>query len=141
MKKGQIPEYKAYLKAYHEKANQLAKKGYTMYDTVLSYDEYRTMYTALRNTRLQEIAEGRRVKATNIMRDLVNKQAYQFSMKQAKAQHVAAKELGYKSTLQNLMVGDQNLSDLLKQQADVYKAAGYNSKEIALIISQEYFGS
>lgn len=141
MKKGQIPEYSAYLKAYDAKALQLAKRGYTMYDTRLSYEEYKVTYTALRNTRLQEIAAGKRVKATNIMRDLINKQAYQFSRKQAIAQHVAAKELGYKTTLQNLMVGDTKLSDLIKAQADVYKKAGYSSSEIALIISQEYFGS
>lgn len=136
-----IPDYSSYIKAYNKKAAQLAKKGYSMYDTMLSYDEYRTMYTALKNTRMQEIAEGKRVKATNIMRDLVNKQAYQFTRRQAIAQHRAASELGYRATLQRLMVGDANLSDLIRQQADVYKSEGYSSKEVALIISQEYFGS
>lgn len=141
MKKGQIPEYKEYLKAYSKKANSLAARGYSMYDTQLSYDEYKTTYTALRNMRFEEVKSGKRSKVTNVMRDLVNKQAYQFSKKQALAQHVAAKELGYKTTLQNLMVGDTKLSDLIKAQADVYKAAGFNSSEISLIISQEYFGS
>lgn len=136
MKKGQIPEYSAYLKAYNNKAMQLAKRGYSMYDSAFSYEEYQVTYVALRNTKIQETG-----KATNIMRDLVNKQAYQFTYKQAKAQHQAAKELGYKTSLQNLMVGDKNFAQLIKDQADVYKEAGYSSKEISLIISQEYFGS
>lgn len=141
MKKGQIPKYTDYLKAYNKKANQLAKRGYSMYDSQLSYDEYHTVYTALRNTRLDEVARGERSKVTNVMRDLVNKQAYQFTKKQAMAQHKAAEELGIKSTLQGLMVGNENLSKIIKEQSDLLKSTGLSNKEVQLIISQEYFGS
>lgn len=136
-----IPEYKTYVNAYYKKAKQLAKRGYSMYDTLMSYSEYQVTYTALRNTRAEVVMAGERKANTNIMRDLINRQAYQFTRKQAIAQHTAAKQLGIKATIQNLMVGNEQLGNIIRDQRKLLLESGLTNKETELIISQEYFGS
>lgn len=143
MAKGrQMPDYTKYVKAYNNKKAALAKKGYTMYDSQMySPAEYRTIYQATLNTQKKQVAEGKRGRTGMVIRDMVNDQAYQFTREQARAQQKAAKQLGVKANLQDIMTGSTQLGDLLKDEEKVLRDAGLSEKEIRLTISQEYFGS
>lgn len=136
-----IPSYDTYVKNYISKANQLAKHGYSMYSDMYSANEYYTQYISLRNDQVEQVMKGKRKRAANVMRDLINDQAYKFSKKQAEKQLEVAKQFGYKTTVNKLMVGDPGLKTIIDQQANLLKEQGYSNKEIHLIISQEYFGS
>lgn len=136
-----IPSYDTYVKNYMSKANQLAKHGYSMYSEMYSANEYYTQYISLRNDQVKQVMQGKRKRAANVMRDLINDQAYQFSKKQAEKQMEVAKQFGYKTTVNKLMVGDPGLKTIIDQQVNLLKEQGYSNKEIHLIISQEYFGS
>lgn len=142
LRKG-IPSYDEYLQKYREKGFQLMAKGYSMYDQVMSKSEYEANYMALYNDHMAEKAEGKRkqVKRLDVLRDLVNDQAYQFTKKQALNQFRAAKKLGYKTNLFRLMVGDKELGNLIRERADVLESEGIDKKTIRLIISEEYYGS
>lgn len=130
-----------YVSEYKKKANQLAKRGYQMYDDLMDVTEYTSTYLALRTDQKQEVALGMRKKAGNILRDLINDQAYKFTKKQAERQLLAAKQFGYRTNIQKLMAGDSELGKIIDEQKQLLKENGYSNKEIALIISQEYFGS
>lgn len=136
-----IPSYSKYVEAYAAKANQLAKRGYQMYDQMMDASEYIANYQALRNDQLRDIQLGKRKTAGNILRDLVNDQAYQFSKKQAMRQLEVAKQFGYKTNVQKLMAGDAGLGDILEAQKDLLRKQGLSNREVNLIMSQEYFGS
>lgn len=136
-----MPSYQKYVDAYMAKSNQLAKQGYSMYDQMYSAEEYVTNYLGLRADQAVDVALGKRKRTGNILRDLVNDQAYQFTKRQALKQLEAAKQLGHRTTIQQLMAGDKVLGDILKAQRDILKQQGYSNKEVNLIISQEYFGS
>lgn len=137
-----MPSYETYVRAYREKQNQLARRGYRMYDELMSASEYATQYTALRNDQLKDVAAGRRKRAGNVLRDLVNDQAYQFTKKQAMKQLEVAKQFGHKTNIQRLMSGtDTEFTRILQEQRQLLKEEGYSNQEINLIMSQEYFGS
>lgn len=136
-----IPSYETYVKAYTAKQAQLAKKGHSMHDTQFSYDEYVEQYQALRNTQLAQIAEGKRTTAKNILRDLVNDQAYAVSRKQALNLKKAGEQFGMKRKLADIMSDPNAITGVIKEQRRLLIESGLSSKEAALIISQEYFGS
>lgn len=136
-----IPSYESYVKAYTAKANQLAKKGYSMYDTMFSAGEYVEQYVSLKNTQVEMIKKGQRKTAGNILRDLVNDQAYAVTRKQALKLRKAGAEFGLKFKLNKIMNDPSEISELLRQQRQLLIDQGLSSKEASLIISQEYFGS
>lgn len=136
-----IPSYETYVKAYEKKKTQLAKKGYSMYDEMLSASEYQISYTALRNDQLEQVAAGKRKGASNILRDLVNDQAYKLTRQQALNMRKAARRAGMEYTLADLQTGTINFSSILDEKRWNLIAKGYSKGEAALLISQEYFGS
>lgn len=140
-KKYEIPSYESYVASYQKKQNQLAKRGYEMYDILYSKAEYEVMYKAYRSERLEQVDRGERKAATNVMRDLVNDQAYRFSKAQAIKQVEAAKVLGSKISILKAMHGDTRLGEILKAQKEMYLEQGMSTGEANLLISQIYFGS
>lgn len=136
-----IPSYSTYVAAYTAKANQLAKKGYSMYDTMFSAGEYIEQYTSLKNTQVEMIRQGKRKTAGNILRDLVNDQAYAVTRRQAIHLRKAGEEFGVKMKLAEIMSDPSKISNIIGDQRRLLIAQGYTSKEASLIISQEYFGS
>ena len=136
-----IPSYETYVKAYYDKQQQLAKKGYSMYDTLFSVEEYQANYQALRNTQLEQKTAGKRKTVKNVLRDLVNDQAYAVTRQQALHLRKAGKQFGLNLKLAEIMSDPSQLNQILKEQRELLKQEGYSSKEISLIISQEYFGS
>lgn len=137
-----IPSYQKYLEEFYKKKQQLAKKGLSMYDaTPLTTEELIDTYTALRNDRLEEVRLGKRKATSNLLRDLVNEQAYSTSRRQAINLMKAARTAGIKTSVQELMVDDYKVQSVLREMNDRLKEEGLTSSEIALLIGQEFFGS
>lgn len=136
-----IPSYETYIKAYTAKQAQLAKKGYSMYDTAFSASEYVEQYTALKNKQLAQVAAGQRKGAANILRDLVNDQAYATTRGQALSLKKAGEQLGVKMKLSDIMTDPSKISNIISEQRRLLIESGLSSKEASLVISQEYFGS
>lgn len=142
MPKGRkMPEYDVYVRAYQKKENQLAKKGFTMTDTLYSKSDYEWMYKNTLAQQKKEVKLGERKRTGMIIRDMVNDQAYEISGKQAKALQRAGKELGLKGSLQDYMKKKASLQEFIDDEAGKLYAEGKTSKEVSLLIGQKYFGS
>lgn len=137
--------YNIYRQRYMEKQDELDRRyGLEMYDNMLSKAEYKTLYESIRN---EKIAEGRAL--GNINRDIIDKQAYEYSFKQARA---------YAKALSDKLRTDRPLSPyevrrgkyegelegLYKNIKRAYhdaKRRGMNPEEAKKHISKRYFGS
>lgn len=94
------------------------------------YDKnmFKTMYTALENTREEEIRQGKR-KVANIQQDLVRKQReYDYSLKQAK---------NIQEALLRQKIGNEKLEELTKKEKQLlYKKEGWQVQNIRLSKSE-----
>lgn len=135
------PSYAEYVYQYKNKQAQLAKKGYTMADTMYTKADYEWMYQNVLNKQKTEVKLGERTRTGPILRDLINDQAYQLTKKQAVAAQKAAKSKGLKGTLQDFMMDKSGLQQLIKDDAKMLYKQGKSSKEVAIYIGQTYYGS
>lgn len=136
--------YNIYRQKYMEKQDELDRRyGLEMYDNMLSKAEYKTLYESIKN---EKIAEGRAL--GNINRDIIDKQAYEYSFKQARAYAKAlGKELGGESVSPyKVRQGDyegelEGLYGSIKETYHDAKRRGMSTAEAKKYISQTYFGS
>ena len=137
--------YNIYRQRYMEKQDELDRRyGLEMYDNMLSKAEYNTLYNAIKN---EKIAEGRNL--GNINRDIIERQAYEYSFKQARAYAKAlGKELGTDKPLSPYEVRrgkyESELGGLYENIKEAYHDTirrGINTQEAKKYISQTYFGS
>ena len=142
MPKGRkIPDYNTYIQAYLKKETQLAKRGFSMTDTMYSKSDYEWMYKNTLAKQKQEVKMGDRKRTGMIIRDMVNDQAYELTGKQAKALQKAGKAMGLKGSLQDYMMKKADLQELIDADAANYYMQGKTSKEVAILIGQKYYGS
>lgn len=136
--------YNIYRQRYMEKQDELDRRyGLEMYDNMLSKAEYNTLYNSIKN---EKIAEGRNL--GNINRDIIDRQAYEYSFKQARAYAKAlGKELGIDSlSPYEVRRGkyESKLEGLYENIKEAYhdaKRRGMSMQEAKRYISQTYFGS
>lgn len=133
--------YESYLTSYYKQTEKLKRKGRTMYDDrPYSRTEFETMYRATRNDLIEEVKEGKRKTVGNVTQNIVRKQAYEFTDKQAKAMSTAAELTGQKLTYTQIRTGEFDWEQIKQARKDLL-SAGIKKKEVALIIAQTYFGS
>lgn len=136
--------YNIYRQKYMEKQDELDRRyGLEMYDNMLSKAEYKTLYESIRN---EKINEGRA--PGNINRNIIERQAYEYSFKQARAY---AKALGKELDQDSLSPYEVRrgkyegeLEGLYKNIKETYhdsKRRGMSTQEAKKYITQTYFGS
>lgn len=136
--------YNIYRQRYMEKQDELDRRyGLEMYDNMLSKAEYITLYNSIKN---EKVAEGRNL--GNINRDIIERQAYEYSFKQSR---VYAELLGEKLKLEKVSPYEVRrgkyegkLEGLFKNINKAYhdaKRRGMSPQEAKKYISQTYFGS
>lgn len=136
--------YNIYRQRYMEKQDELDRRyGLEMYDNMLSKAEYNTLYNSIKN---EKIAEGRNL--GNINRDIIERQAYEYSFKQARAY---AKALGEELGIDSLSPYEvrrgkyeselEGLYENIKEAYHDAKRRGMSTQEAKRYISQTYFGS
>ena len=136
--------YNIYRQRYMEKQDELDRRyGLEMYDNMLSKAEYNTLYNSIKN---EKIAEGRNL--GNINRDIIDRQAYEYSFKQARAYAKAlGEELGidslspYEVRRGKYESGLEGLYENIKEAYHDAKRRGMSMQEAKRYISQTYFGS
>lgn len=77
--------YKKYTLLYEEREAMLNSHGYQMYDKILSWNQYKSAYEDMKNTREKEIEWGLRKSIGSINKAIVSDQAYELSEKQGYA--------------------------------------------------------
>lgn len=158
---GRKLSYASYEKQYNANKAELAQEGLEMYQRKLSKSELETQFLRMKNEREKEIAEGKRKTLGNIMRDLVEKQTYELSFKQAKALLRASDKTGhgdefgdnYYERISRIRQGQwlgvaqydkrRELEDLRDLEEDESKRMTDEeiNREIYKYISTEFFGS
>lgn len=140
-----MPTYQQYVYQYQNKKAQLERKGYTMTDKMYSKSDYEWMYRSAFKKQKQEVLLGKRKTVNNVLRDMINDQAYAYSRKQALSFKKAAEDLGQeKQALMEYMMyskASTNITDLIEEEAKKLYKMGKTSKEVALFIGQTFFGS
>lgn len=132
--------YNSYVAAYNKKKTQLAKKGLTMYDTMLTKTEFEYKYAAVRADLKELTKAGKRKVIGNVTQYIVSEQTYELSQSQGKKLVEVSKKFGEKLTLQQARAGYFNW-DMIKYFRSEAKKLGLSNAEIQLVISQEFFGS
>lgn len=163
MKKGRKLDYYKYIHKYYEKQEQMKARGLKMNDKMYSKQEFEAMHKALSNDRRKEIKEGKRKTQGDVTRDLINRQAYAITLKQAKVRKKALQNM-YENRLQTATKAEiSSLKKILKNlnlfeiraNLKAYETdwavvsnrrqqlldSGMNSTDASVIISQEFFGS
>lgn len=74
--------YKAYVKLYQSRERMLESKGYSMYDEMLTFTEYKTAAPEMRQTLKEKVKRGERKSVGSVNRSLVSEQAYELSEEQ-----------------------------------------------------------
>lgn len=144
--------YDIYRRKYIEAQDKLAQAhGQDMYDNMLSKRQFENLYNAYKNERAKE---GK--KPGNITRDIVTRQTYQYSQKQARVFSKRLKEkLGDKKIKQSDVRAGKYDSDLSMLWDDIKefrerkreelrkqgKSESEINKELKKLVSQEFFGS
>lgn len=136
--------YNLYRQRYMEKQDELDRRyGLEMYDNMLSKAEYNTLYNSIKN---EKVAEGRNL--GNINRDIIERQAYEYSFKQARAYAKALKEELCTDSLSPYEVRRgkyeselEGLYENIKESYHDIKRRGMSTQEAKKYISQTYFGS
>ena len=169
-KRGRVSKHEGYLKyvdQYTEKQRKLAKEGIMINSPMLTEVQFKETYGNEYNDRKKAIKRGERKTTGNIIRDLVDEQAYKVSMKQAKAQREAyiiqekrdlaaasgldpdtedglkyMEKLNVKVTLKDIRTGIKgvNWSEITTDQHEM-RDAGIDWETINEYIAQTYFGS
>ena len=77
--------YKRYTKLYESKADFLGKKGFSMHDSkgAYTYTQYKTAVMKMRNTLKERVENGQIKRIPDVLKALVNDQAYKLSEEQA----------------------------------------------------------
>ena len=136
--------YDSYSKQYDTKQAQLAKKGFKMNQRKLSQAEFEAQYARMSNQRKTEVSKGQRKKTGNITRDLVDKQAFELTQKQAKALLEGHKKMDkpLNKTLQELRTGNYLKEEYELKKTELEELEIENiEEELAKYISTEFFGS
>lgn len=144
--------YDIYRRKYIEAQDKLAKThGKDMWDNMLSKQQFENMYNAYKNERAKE---GK--KPGNITRDIITRQTYEYSQKQARVFAKRLKErLGSKGVKQSdVRAGKYNsglatlwddIEEFRKKKREELeqqgKKKGEINKELEKLVSQEFFGS
>lgn len=132
--------YESYKKAYIKKQAALEKKGLQMYDVMYTKEEFETVYSSTRRELKQLVSEGKRKVIGNVTQTMITEQSYQYSKAQGTALKKYAEATGQDLSVSQIRAGQIDWSMLREKQAEL-KAAGLTSKEIDIVVSQEYFGS
>ena len=141
--RGRPIDYRAYQKAYTALKKEMAKNGYTMYQRRLTALEYRTLYKAYKNTRKNEISQGKRKTLGNISRDILKSQQYEYSSKQAKVFQTAIKtQTGKTPSIKDIRAKkvqvDWNAISLREKEL---RDQGWGWSRVHIQIAEEFFGS
>ena len=161
-----VKRYNAYKKAHKARVLALRNKGLEPYYNAstgedgsipLTYREYIEIYAEERNDRLKEIEKGDRKSLGNINSKIISDQVYELSEKQAYAIFDYMKTLSdeerkslnfnYKNintAIMKIREGgfvreDLGLWDLIKLRRKELFAQGYKKKDVANIVSNEFF--
>lgn len=84
-KAGRKRSYKSYIDQYNAKKRQLEANGVQMNQRLLTEKEFDSAYNRVLLRRKQDVASGKRKTTGNITREIVDKQAFALSAKQAEA--------------------------------------------------------
>lgn len=84
-KKGRKRNYDAYKREYKAKERKLNANGVQMNQRLLSEAEFNAQYDRMLNQRKKDVLSGKRKTTGNITRDLVDRQAFALTAKQADA--------------------------------------------------------
>lgn len=134
---GRKLNYESYSKQYDDMQKKLAAKGISMFQRKYTKQEFAAQFMRLKNTRQEQISMGKRKTLGNITRDLIDKQAFELTMKQAKA---VKKRQGM--TLQELRSGIWLAKEQYLKQRE-FEEMEVDDIEVAIrkYISTEFFGS
>lgn len=138
--------YNLYKLRFSEKVDMMRAKGLPVYnDKPLSKREYLAEYDAIKYTFVEK-----GIKKTNILREVINEQVYEYSS--AKAASVARAllkegvEKNYITALGHIRSGAAKISEELlysaiEERRSQLKTLKYDKKSIRKIISKEFWGS
>jgi len=135
--------YKMYKAEYRVRAKANRAKGLEMFQQKLTQAQFSTMYDRLKNSRLEEIEEGKRKTVGNIVSDIVKKQQYEISYKQAVAYRKAMlSRTGEKLEFVKIRTGEIGINwDVISAYQKELRDQGYSWENINLMVSSEFFGS
>lgn len=142
-KAGRKRSYEAYKRDYNSRKRTLAANGVQMNQRMYTETEFEVQYTRMRNKRLNDIKEGKRKTIGNITRDLIDKQAFALSTKQAAAiTKSARKDRNYYQVRSGQAIEEfefDKFNEYMEKHPDANNedALRYARKEI----STEFFGS
>lgn len=131
---GRKLSYQSYVLQYRHKERQLNANGFSMLQTMYTKEQFELQYKRLQN---EKISKG--LKGNNITRELIDKQAYSLSFKQAKAYKAKPGESWY-SIRQGGYVRQRYYeikNKYLEENPDALDAGLYSSHEVSI----ELFGS
>lgn len=94
-KKGRKRSYDAYKREYRSKERKLNANGVSMNQRMLTEAEFNAQYDRILNQRKKDVASGKRKTTGNITRDLVDRQAFTLTAKQAEAMITGKKTGNY----------------------------------------------
>jgi len=140
-KVGRKSDYKAYIKYYNELKQKMNKQGFHMYEKKLTKREWENYHTAMKNDRLDEIAEGKRKIVGNINRDLAKMQQWEFSSKQAHAMQESLKMRGMTANIKEIRAGQAFSWDDINARRQQLINAGFGYHAYTNQIAEEFFGS
>lgn len=135
--------YRMYKAEYRERAKAMRAKGLQMFQQKLTQAQFSTMYDRLKNSRLEEIEEGKRKTVGNIVSDLVKKQQYEVGYKQAVAYKKAMlSRTGEKLDFTMIRTGEIGVNwDTISAYQKELRDQGFSWKDVNLMVSSEFFGS
>lgn len=134
------PSYESYRELYREKQNKLTAKGLQMYDRMYTEREFYAVYRATKNDRVEMVRNGELRSIGNITREIVMRQTYEYSFKQAKALAEYARRTGQELTQQQIRAGQVDWDALYDLRAELAEQ-GLANDEIADEVATLLFGS
>lgn len=140
-KAGRKRSYESYKNQYRAKQRQLESNGVTMNQRMLTESEFNSQYNRTLAKREFEVSKGKRKTTGNITRDIVSRQAYSLTTKQAEALLKVHPEISYYEARSGLVIDEvYNLkkNEYLLQNPEEYVKA---NQIAAVYVSTEFFGS
>ena len=141
-KKGRKRNYDAYKREYKAKERILNANGVQMNQRLLTEAEFNAQYDRMLNQRKKDVMQGKRKTTGNITRDLVDKQAFALTSKQAEAIVKGKKTGNYYKRRSGIDIEEREaelVDEYLQKHPDreIEDALRYARGEI----STEFFGS
>lgn len=140
--KNNLRGYDAYKNLYREQESKMSSKGYHMKDRLMTKDEWEVTYLATKYDRQDEVLQGKRKTVGDVNRQLVKEQTYTYSVKQAKGYQQYLKSQGRAVSVNDIRASLVNIDfNMIHEREATLRSQGFNSANIAFMISQEFFGS